>query len=959
MARDINLYAARLFGEHPIATWTLDGIDSNTSLQYFSDDFPAIVADGYTTGLPLVYGSSQSVGVTSDSTGIIIETEDRLWSQVKTYSNTGFVVNWKFWYDENITFQELLEEERFVIEFGEAGIEHNGYGMFTNGGKYNNYTYEFWTRINPRVDVPRKIWGTLTTLDGIWVKDNYITLAVGNKYKSFAIENWFRPMLLNVTYTSNQARLLINGQEVISLDLNPEEFNFDPINDEVTGEGLLGFMGYPEIDLFEVDCFSIFPYIVPDEVCKRRFVWGQGLSDAASFSTFFENSTTYIDWSFANYATSAIYPDVFNWDTGYISGLVTSRGYVKTPDYKLPEIFIQGRKLENLYKENLFNNSTETVSPGFSFKPEFDWTQNSYFYFDSIEKLESPPQIIYGVFSKHWYETSTDPQPLFRFVKRYTDDVIDIVIQGNDVHYMYNGDIKYSFPVQDDVPFTVGLDLNAIVKESVEFKNFLTSLADVEVFVGGDGESTFSGLIYRVGLSDTAMVAREQLVQYFPSGIANPYHNMATSKGTYVIRPFIRYGNFYLDIEAGGFWEDATPLSYFGRNFQKDDGTYESKLDLLQLNIGYDGLYKIRDNGYDVGGSEMKCYITFQPLEAKNNKLLREFTSTQSLPKNRVIDVSGMTAQDLAITKFEWINGTVVVPPQNYDSWKIVVHFDVYAEAVISSPFSVKQLSMSSQAYKDEAEVGTRFGNKLSSTDNFAIYKENTPYLYLTKDSGIEPLDGPVNAPVNPNGNFPYLVGNLNMFIKPNILMDTSNTLFSIVSRNGIMDMKHNGTGWVLRRNDLPIEYVTLYQNGEEVTEFTFDVDKWTMVGIEFGEPLDFSVSTLYKIILNEGAVYQNISVSALSETQVESTAIVRLWEGVRIQTWGDWVNDPSVETFADLVSSRAYLQYPVDPTQIYKIFTGGNTTSVGSEDPPLKVGEMNTTMATGVEWQTFDRRPS
>jgi hypothetical protein len=318
-----------------------------------------------------------------------------------------------------------------------------------------------------------------------------------------------------------------------------------------------------------------------------------------------------------------------------------------------------------------------------------------------------------------------------------------------------------------------------------------------------------------------------------------------------------------------------------------------------------------------------------------------------------------MTASDLAITKFEWINGTVVVPPQNYDSWKIVVHFDVYAEAVISSPFSVKQLSISSQAYKDEAEVGTRFGNKLSSTDNFAIYKENTPYLYLTKDSGIEPLDGPVNTPVNPNGNFPYLVGNLNMFIKPNILMDTENTLFSIVSRNGVMDIKHNGTGWVLRRNDLPIEYVTLYQNGEEVTEFTFDVDKWTMVGVEFGEPLDFSVSTSYKIILNEGAVYQNISVSALSETQVESTAIVRLWEGVRIQTWGDWVNDPSVETFADLVSSRAYLQYPVDPTQIYKIFTGGNTTSVGSDDPPLKVGEMNTTMATGVEWQTFDRRPS
>ncbi len=131
-------------------------------------------------------------------------------------------------------------------------------------------------RINPRVTQPRKIWGTLTTLDGIWVNDNYITLTVGGKYKSYAIENWFRPMLVNVTYNSKQARLLINGVEVVSLDLDPDNFDFDTLDETLVGEeGNLGFMGYPNIDTYEIDAVSIFPYIVPDAVCKRRFVWGQ------------------------------------------------------------------------------------------------------------------------------------------------------------------------------------------------------------------------------------------------------------------------------------------------------------------------------------------------------------------------------------------------------------------------------------------------------------------------------------------------------------------------------------------------------------------------------------------------------------------------------------------------------------------------------------------------------------
>ena len=110
-----------------------------------------------------------------------------------------------------------------------------------------------------------------------------------------------------------------------------------------------------------------------------------------------------------------------------------------------------------------------------------------------------------------------------------------------------------------------------------------------------------------------------------------------------------------------------------------------------------------------------------------------------------------------------------IYPPEgvNYYDLRVVVFFDIQAENVIHSPLQIKNLSLAPQAYEENADVGTLFGARIQSTDPFAIYKESTPYLYLTKDSGIEPLEGTVEIPFNENLVAPYPINMITAWIKP------------------------------------------------------------------------------------------------------------------------------------------------------------------------------------------------
>ena len=188
----LNTYSSKVFSEHPIGVWSLDYIEEEYSPSYSTSSPPAFVDDTSSFGLPMVYGSTQSVRIYKAGDGLISDVELRPWSNVRFDPDSGREQKWSDW-EGKTDYDGLRYEDYFEQEISAPSILYLGYGMFTEEGKYNTYTAEMWVRIDPRLERSRKIWGTPNTYDGLWVNDNYLTLVVGNQHKSYAIENWYRP----------------------------------------------------------------------------------------------------------------------------------------------------------------------------------------------------------------------------------------------------------------------------------------------------------------------------------------------------------------------------------------------------------------------------------------------------------------------------------------------------------------------------------------------------------------------------------------------------------------------------------------------------------------------------------------------------------------------------------------------------------------------------------------------
>ena len=1017
----LNTYASKVFSEHPIGVWPLDVFEDDKSPSYSTSSPFALVHDSYSTGLPLVYGSTKSIRIFNAGDNSIIDREYRTWERVKKDPDSGREEKWGNW-KGTTDYDKLRYEDYFEQVIAAPSILHYGYGMFTEEGKYNAYTAEMWIRIDPRVEEAKKIWGTPDTYDGLWVNDNYITLVVGDQHKSYSIENWYRPMLLNVIYTPTQSRLLINGQEVIKVEYDPTSFKFEtegeyetteyfnynsaleynsltPFNAKIDGivddesqlRGNLAFMSYEDIHLFEVDAISLFSYSIPDDVAKRRFVWGQGVPENNIFSSAYETQVAYLDFPFAEYANNVIYPDLWNWDSGYLDGFISNRSTLKTPDYSLPEIVMDGRNLDALYLENLYRNNEEGKETFFSFKPEYDWDQQSYFFFDTINKLTEPVQAVYGVFKHYDYSDGKGKQPLFKFAKKFSKDIVTISVDNEEVIYEINDSEFDRVTISFNTKFSAGLDFNKILKgDNALLKNFFSNTSDIQMFAMGDGETTFEGSMTKISICDTSNMARKETENNFKdNGVIE--QSAVKNYGTYNLMPFQRYAEFWLDVGANAYWEDSVALTTLGKNVRIDETTWVPSLEFFQINIGYDGDYLIDENNeFDFSQSELKTYITFQPITSLVNKPLKEFTETKKLAVDRCVDP---TSIDLEKTKFEVMNGTVVKPPAletvfgerstNWEDWKVVIYFDVEAEGVIKAPFEIKNLSLAGQAYNEESNVGSRYGARLNSKSMFAIYKENTPYLYLTKDSGIECLrmndgDG-VRVPFNKNEVEDFRINNLNFFVKTNYHLMGEN-LLEIDGRFQKYYLKktQDNEFTVVDNNGEFVRYLKIYKNGELIKDFGEDEtnptldnplileeNQWAMIGMEFGSPV---VNENYSgaIVLHPGGVFQNIAISKISTTEISATAIIRTWGDVKTEedNWEEWKGTGTEDegkpgfSYLDLISSENYLTYPVSPKDIFALYTGTSNIVI-DDNSKLDLVSTKGIMLTDVNWVTYDRQPS
>jgi hypothetical protein len=488
-----------------------------------------------------------------------------------------------------------------------------GKGLLSKSGQYEIYSLEFWLRIKPNTKEDRKIFGTVdSSCDyGIYVSEGFLTLKVGNNVASHNINEWYRPMLVHLIYGEGNAQILINGEQVINIPIDKESLSL-PVENE-----WLGFFSYEDIDLFEIDCISIYPYIVPQQVAKRRMVWGQGVASQEVVDSFFKGSSTAMSFPNANYSANIVYPDKERWDAGYYNNLVATSNSISVPKYSLPEIFIGGRNQDLWYESNNLVNNIEYpdgIHPKFfTFRPGTNeaqtawirngdnWTEKCYLKFNNANLANAPISAIYGVFEIE--DNISEERPLIHIVNSLTNKRFEINIYESTISYKFDNIELYDIDASGQEHIIAGIHIPTVTDTfGYDLSTFFSSYDFLQIYVGGSEDTfqqtfeTFEGKIYKIAFADSTNY--EEISEHFnDDGFANYDDDsfFISHFSTYALKPFYKFNKFFLDISVSSYWEEYFPLSFFAKYSLDADLNPYYGFDFVQFNIDYPSVLNFVD----------------------------------------------------------------------------------------------------------------------------------------------------------------------------------------------------------------------------------------------------------------------------------------------------------------------------------------------------------------------------
>jgi hypothetical protein len=643
-----------------------------------------------------------------------------------------------------------------------------GYGFLNKIGQYKDYTVEFWMRVNSNAYTPKRIFGPVASTDGLYVESGFLTLVIGNKFASYFVGEWFRPMLIHIKLIRNNASVLINGEEVISFSVDfaslslPDEYD---INDK--NQDWLGFYCYEDVSPIEIDCIAIYSYAVSVNVAKRRYVYGQGVVSPEAINSAYGGTQAFIDYTFADYTANYNYPDFARWEQGSFDNLTTTSFSLETPQYSLPDIFLQDKTIQELYDDN--QDIQSSGDKFITFRPNNGWdTTQCYFNFPKLNVINSSIGAIYGVFSS---DDLTTEEILFKIYNPNTLNYFAIKKDLDEIVYLlnFNGTeqiLHTAGIIVEDEKYAVGIQIEELINYfGSNVISFFGNQSNLQMYVAGDDTNLyqFTGKIYSIGIS-TQYNADEIINNFEENGTAILDSYLATGSeesenanellahtASYTILPSEAYETYYLDIGVSGFWEDYLPLSYFAQFVTNDVGNKYYDLDFLQFNIAspsptklaeyetvgswtYDQLkesyahpsqktYYQLDNflftgwnnyedmnqktekyyEYDTSDSVIRTYVTFQYVKDGSNKPQSYFTNTEPAREGSIISLDDYP--NWLTTKFETIDNTLIYPTKtvNFNKLAIVNRVEFNSRGILTKPIKLKKLEVASQAFNDNS----------------------------------------------------------------------------------------------------------------------------------------------------------------------------------------------------------------------------------------------------------------
>jgi hypothetical protein len=888
----------------------------------------------------------------------------------------------------------------------DASLIIPGKGFLNKKGQYNDYTVEFWARLDVNTNTPFKIFGPISSSDGLYVEDGFLTLVIGNQFASHFVGEWFRPMLIHIRLIKNSASLLINGEEVLSLSLDtaglvlPEEF--DNVGDS---QDWLGFYANNNVYPFEIDCIAIYSYQVPVTVAKRRLVYGQGVVSAEGINSSYGGTTAFIDYSFADYTANYNYPDFANWSQGSFDNLLTTQTTLRTPEYNLPEIFLGSKTLQELYDDNKDiqdNESGPFLTDKFlSFRPNNTWNStNSYINFPTLNILANEIDSIYGVFSCNNLNTE---ELLFKIYNPLTGNYFAIIKDNDEIKYSitFNGETELLFTsgtiVSNEI-FSVGINIRTISNIlGSNVNSFFGNQSSLKMYVCGDdsGDYTFTGRIYSVGLS-TSLNSTKIENSFDENGfiILDDGQLLINHTASYTLLPTESYEKYFLDIGVSGYWQDYLPLSYFSQSVQNSSGDQFYDLDFLQFNIGYPtNTNLLEDSGpfqyyYDTAGAQIKSYITFQYVSSGANDTT-SFINEEKPNQYKIVDMNEY--ENWETTKFEVLDNTLIYPIKNEDfnNLAIVYSLEFNSRGILTKPILLNKLQLASQALNDNSfnAIGTKFGVDLfpykkngiyydyKAKNPFSIYKGSTPYLYLTKTSGIE-VRGNFNIlenrglslPVNKELSTDYQISAMQLWLNysQNEFPETATELFEINYKHGTLkfyiqansQQKNRAKIFVLNENGTTYNGIGFYLNGLLVREPVISLNQWSALGISFLTALEFD-SYLGNINITGPSIFNNISYYEASSLQEVKDIKYRQWfkvlnDGFSDLQWQFWFNN---FTWGGVLVENSSSFYGTNSSDIFKTYTGTNKIIVDDGEGLIYQSEKIKAYS-DIEWSTNVSRP-
>ena len=376
-------------------------------------------------------------------------------------------------------------------------------------------------------------------------------------------------------------------------------------------------------------------------------------------------------------------------------------------------------------------------------------------------------------------------------------------------------------------------------------------------------------------------------------------------------------------------------------------------------NLDYDDLKNraYKNYKYDTSSSLVKSYVTFQYIENGANLSESNFINIEK-PSNDSIVVP---ADNWMNTKYEVVNNMIIYPPKDVrvTDLAIVTHLDFNVKGIINNRVKVRNLEYASQAFNSTSPnpIGTRFGNEIypykksgfyydyKAKNPFSIYKGSSPYLYLTRYTGIElkgAYDPGVNRglsiPINKEMSSNYKIMAMQMAVRydQDAFPYAPTEIFEIQSKNNHLKfymVAIHPSGQRAKIYAINVKTgkqedgIGFYWNGKLVKEPVVTVKEWGFLGISFPNLLDFA-SRVGSINLNGPITFNTISYYQSTNLQEVQRVDFRPWFGVKYSLpltleWDDWKTSSFVWNGVLILSSTSY--YGVDPSTIYKSYTGTN----------------------------------